>query len=122
MPSVVPVELLFSKTTSLVFAWIVVAAIESLYIAPPSLAELFLNEESVMVKPLTSDEAYIAPPFEEFPVALFDVKSVFSMVNLIFAESVIPDFSAYIAPPLLTVSLSSKVEFFIVEFILFTGI
>ena len=47
-----------------------------------------------MVKALTSDEAYIAPPFEFSPVALFDVKSVFSIVNPIFAESVISDFYA----------------------------
>ena len=106
----------------MVFAWIVVAANESLYIAPPSLAELFLNEESTIVKPVTSSEAYIAPPFESAPVALFEVKSVFSTVNPIFAESVICDFLAYIAPPLFTVSLPSKEEFFIVEFILFTGI
>ena len=60
------------------------------------MAALFLNDESVMVKPLTSDEAYIAPPFEFAPVALFDIKFVFSTVNPIFAESVISDLSAYI--------------------------
>lgn len=75
-----------------------------------------------MIKPLTSDEAYIAPPFEFAPVALLDVKFVFSTVNPIFAESVISDLSAYIAPPLFTVSLPSKVEFFIEEFISYTGI